>query len=131
LSVFFDTNILFYASDPSTAEAPIAERLILSGGFISVQVLNELADSVRRKLNMPWYEIIEWREALLQTCEVLPLTEITQRKALGIANRYNIRIYDANIWAAAILAGCETLYSEDMHHGLTIEGTTLHNPFRG
>ena len=57
------------------------------------------------------------------------MTEATHEKALEIAERYRLHIYDANIWAAAILAGCDTLYSEDMHHGLTIEVTALRNPF--
>ena len=48
---------------------------------------------------------------------------------MALAERHQLHIYDANIWACAILAECGTLYSEDMHHGLTIEGTTLHNPF--
>ena len=59
----------------------------------------------------------------------LPLTTETHEKALAIAERHQLNIYDANIWAAAILAGCDTLYSEDMHAGLMIEGTTLQNPF--
>ena len=45
------------------------------------------------------------------------------------AERHQLHIYDANIWAAAILAGCDRLYSEGKHHGLTIEGVTLRDPF--
>jgi len=33
------------------------------------------------------------------------------------------------IVAAAQLAGCTTLYSEDMHDGLTIDRLTIRNPF--
>jgi len=31
---------------------------------------------------------------------------------------------------AAIEAGCTTLLSEDMHHGQSIRGLTILNPFR-
>jgi predicted nucleic acid-binding protein len=33
------------------------------------------------------------------------------------------------IVAAAQLAGCSTLYSEDMHHGLVIDRLTIRNPY--
>lgn len=65
----------------------------------------------------------------MQACHVVPLTEPLQAKAMTPAERYQLIIYDASIWAAAVLSGCKTLYSEDMGDGLTIEGTTLQNPF--
>ena len=66
-----------------------------------------------------------------QKLKIVPVTFEVSQKALVLAERFQLHIYDANIWAAAILAGCETLYSEDMYTGLTIQGTTLHNPFPG
>jgi predicted nucleic acid-binding protein len=39
--------------------------------------------------------------------------------------------YDALIVAAAIEAGCNALYSEDMQHGRTIGGLAIVNPFLG
>jgi predicted nucleic acid-binding protein len=39
-------------------------------------------------------------------------------------------VYDAMIVAAAILGGCETLYSEDMQDGLLIDNQLrICNPF--
>ena len=38
--------------------------------------------------------------------------------------------YDALIVAAALLAGCRTLHSEDMQHGQVVDGRlTIRNPF--
>ena len=34
------------------------------------------------------------------------------------------------IVAAAELAGCSTLFTEDMHGGLVIGGLTLRNPYK-
>jgi predicted nucleic acid-binding protein len=34
------------------------------------------------------------------------------------------------IIAAALEAGCLTLYSEDLQHGQQIEGLTIENPFK-
>lgn len=131
MSAFFDTNVLYYLTQTLSDKRPVARRVVLAGGVISPQVLNEFADATRRKLRLSWDEIMEWREMILLTCEVVPMTGQSQAKALEIAQNHQLHIYDANIWAAAILAGCETLYSEDMHDGLTIEGTTLRNPFGG
>jgi predicted nucleic acid-binding protein len=39
-----------------------------------------------------------------------------------MAERYGFSIYDAMIVAAALQADCDTLWSEDMQHGLIVEG---------
>jgi predicted nucleic acid-binding protein len=39
--------------------------------------------------------------------------------------------WDALIVEAALAAGCKTLYSEDMQHGLVVNGMTIENPFVG
>jgi predicted nucleic acid-binding protein len=40
-----------------------------------------------------------------------------------------ISFYDALIVAAAVGAGCDTLYTEDMQHGRRIGGLAIVNPF--
>ena len=52
--VFFDTNVLLYLLSADEAKADAAERALGQGGCISVQVLNELTNVCRRKLDMPW-----------------------------------------------------------------------------
>jgi predicted nucleic acid-binding protein len=37
--------------------------------------------------------------------------------------------FDSLIIAAALSAGCDRLYSEDLQHGQLIEGLTIVNPF--
>jgi predicted nucleic acid-binding protein len=50
--------------------------------------------------------------------------------ALSIAARLHYQLYDAMIIAAALEAGCVTLYSEDLQHGQVIERRlTIRNPF--
>ncbi len=41
---------------------------------------------------------------------------------LAPAERYGLAVYDAMIAAAALLADCDTLLSEDMQDGLVIDG---------
>ncbi len=56
---FIDTNILLYLLSADADRADRAEVIVRNGGMISVQVLNEMANVARRKLAMPWREIIE------------------------------------------------------------------------
>jgi predicted nucleic acid-binding protein len=64
------------------------------------------------------------------SCEpVTPLTVLVHEAALKIAADSGYNIYDALILAAAIDAGCDTVYSEDMQNGQKIGPITIHNPF--
>ena|SRR5215469_293642 len=128
---FFDTNVLVYAlslDDPRSAQA---EELLAAGGKISVQILNEFVSVARRKMQMPWLEVREALDAFLILCpSPLPVSVALHQKAVEIAKRHGFGISDALVIAAAIEAGCPTLYSEDFQHGQKIEGKlTIRNPF--
>jgi predicted nucleic acid-binding protein len=128
--VFFDTNILLYLLSADTAKADKAEDLIAAGGCISIQVLNEFASVTSRKLGMPWKEIREVLEQVRAICGVIPLTVDIHEKALDVAQRYQLSLYDSLIVAAALDAGCKKLYSEDLQHGQVLSKTIrIVNPF--
>ena len=55
-------------------------------------------------------------------CEVLDLTLATHQRGLALARRYPISIDDAMIAAAALEAGCDSLFSEDFQTGQRIDG---------
>ncbi len=77
-----------------------------------------------------WSEIDDFLELLRAICRVEPITIATHDLGRQIAERYQLSVYDAMIAASALLAGCDTLYSEDMHAGLRIEDRlTVVNPF--
>ncbi len=128
---FFDTNVLVYAVGQHDARTPTAESLLAAGGVISVQVLNELAAVMQRTLRMPWEEIVEALTAIRVFCpSPVPITVETHDSALRLAGRHRLHIYDALIIAAALAAGCSTLFSEDLHAGQVIDGQlTIRNPF--
>ena len=126
---FLDTNIVVYAHSTDPQKADVAQSLIDPDAAVSVQVLNEFVAVSLRKTSMTLPTLAAQTRLIASICTVVPLTEATHDKALAIAERHQLHIYDANIWAAAILAGCDTLYSEDMHAGLTIEGVRLTDPF--
>ena len=128
---FFDTNILAYLASSDTAKADRAETVIAAGGSISVQVLNELANVARRKMQMSWDETHALLDMLRGLLTVHPLTTDVHETGLRLAERYGLSIYDAMIAASALHAGCDTLWSEDMQHGFVLdEGLRIVNPFR-
>jgi predicted nucleic acid-binding protein len=128
---FFDTNILLYLLSADEAKADRAEAELSSGGVVSVQVLNEFASVASRKLGMSFEEIREALTAIRAVCKLVPIDEATHDRGLQIAEKYGLSVYDSMIVAAALLAGCKTLLSEDMQDGQTFDGgLRLRNPFR-
>ena len=127
---FIDTNVLLYLLSPDAAKADQAEAILRAGGLISVQVLDEMANVARRKLAMTWADIDEVLLLIRSLCPAEPLTIETHDGGRLIAERYGLSVYDSMIVAAALLAGCETLYSEDMQDGLLIDRRLrIRNPF--
>ncbi|MBK7673615.1 MAG: PIN domain-containing protein [Candidatus Accumulibacter sp.] len=128
---FFDTNILLYLLSGDDAKADAAEALIGEGGHLSVQVLNEFASVATRKLDMTHAEVRDVLAPIRAMCQVHALTEVTHELGVHLAERYRLSIYDGMIAAAALDAGCTTLFSEDMQDGLLIERSLrIRNPFR-
>lgn len=129
MSAFFDTNILVYAQQTG-GKADRARALFTGGGKISVQVLNEFTAVSRRKQQRDWREIGEAiSDVLTMVDPPLPLTFDMHAAARALAEDHRLSFYDALIVAAAIEAGCDTLYSEDMQHGRSIGGLAIVNPF--
>jgi predicted nucleic acid-binding protein len=129
VSAFFDTNILVYAQE-NGAKADRARALFAIGGKLSVQVLNEFTSVARRKQGKAWGEIAAAiDDALAVVDPPQALTLELHNAARSLAESHRLSFYDALIVAAAIEAGCDTLYSEDMQHGRAIGGLTIRNPF--
>jgi predicted nucleic acid-binding protein len=128
---FFDSNVLLCIASGDPSKADRAEAIVGKGGAISVQVLNELATVARRKMGMSWQDTHAFLSLLRSLLTVHPVTVETHEAGLALAERYNLSIYNAMIAAAALLADCNTLLSEDMPHGMTLDGRLrIANPFR-
>lgn len=128
---FFDTNVLLYLASSDAAKADRAEEIISQGGVISVQVLNEIANVARRKMQMSWQETRTFLNTVRALLTVHPITTDTHDAALRLAERYTLSVYDALIAAAALHAECATLWSEDLQHGMVIDQQLqIINPFR-
>jgi predicted nucleic acid-binding protein len=116
------------SSDPIRAD--IAEGLIARGGHLSVQVLNEFASVATRKFGMPWAAVADVIDGVRQVCQVHAMTLETHERARALAQQYGLVLDDALVVAAALLAGCEVLYSDGVRADRRIEGRlTVRNPF--
>ena len=137
MKAFIDTNVLIYWVDDS-ARADVVEQLLAQQAVISVQVLNEFANVLRRKRAMALPDVEALCTTLIDTCDVVDLSVRTHQTALTLMARYNLSVYDANIVAAATLSDCAVLYSEDMQDGLNVKvpgpasanALVIRNPFR-
>jgi len=124
---FIDTNIWLYAfiEADDTTKSGIARALIQeSEPVVSVQVINEVCVNLLRR------QIGQLIESFYEKCRVVELTESGLLIASQLRQRYALSFWDSTIVATALNAGVPVLYSEDMQHGLTIEGRLqIRNPF--
>ena len=135
---FIDTNVFVYQLERLDArKAAIAERLIQQGiasgtACISYQVIQECLNTAIRKaeIGLTGNEMEKYLQSVLAPLlRVQPSLRLF-RSSLNIQSRYQFSFYDSLIVAAALEAGCKTLYSEDLRHGQQVEGVTIANPFR-
>jgi predicted nucleic acid-binding protein len=129
--VFFDSNVLIYAMVLGDRRRDRAQQLLAQGGIVSVQVLNEFVAVARRKMRIPWEDVIEALDAIrILFPSPLAIAVETHEVALRIAQQRGYGIHDAMIVAAALGGKCSTLYSEDLQDGQVIDGRlTIRNPF--
>lgn len=126
---FADTNVVLHLLEGSP-KADRAEQILGQGPRISVQVLNEALVNCRRKAGLNWEETCAFLAGVQALCPVEDLTLQTHEVGRALAERYGLSVYDAMIVASALIAGCTTLWSEDMHDGLLVEGQLrIVNPF--
>jgi predicted nucleic acid-binding protein len=128
---FLDTNVLIYALTGDDPRGAVADRLLLQGGRISVQVLNEFASVAHRKLGLTWPEVIEALTQIKTLCpDPIPVDLQLHEAGLALAARHGLSIYDALVVAAAAAARCDVLYSEDMQEGRRFDaGPRIEHPF--
>ena len=128
---FIDTNIVLYSLSKDEHKQDKALALLANKPVMSVQVLSETANVMRRKLGFDIAAIRAVVNRINQECSSLqPIHLTTLNVALDIAERYSFSHYDSLIIAAALQADCTILYSEDMQHGQVIEGRiSIINPF--
>jgi predicted nucleic acid-binding protein len=136
---FIDSNVFVYLLDErSHDKTALARQLVRDGlerldAVISFQVVQETLNVVTRRIPAPLtaHDAAGFLGRFLAPLwQVMPSADL-YRRGLEIQERYGFSFYDALIVAAALSAGCTTLYSEDFQHGQRIERLTVVNPFLG
>jgi predicted nucleic acid-binding protein len=117
---FFDTSILVYLASADIRKADRAEQVVGTGGIISVQVLNELSNVARRKMLLSWDDTHRLLATIRGVLLVVPVTIEMHEAGLALAQRYSLSTFDAMVAASAAQHDCDTLWSQDMQHGLRI-----------
>lgn len=131
---FADSNVLVYAyNDGEPRKQALAQGLLRQPGrCISTQVLQEFCNVLKRRIGFDWPTVASSLDEVSKNFggSVSVNSPVTVQDALRIAAWYQLSFYDSLTLAAALECGCKTLYSEDMHHGLIIDGVlTIRNPF--
>jgi predicted nucleic acid-binding protein len=129
---FADTNIFIYAisDDADPNRTALAQLALLDTDVVSVQVLNEFVNVSRNKLRQSWEQVLVALEVIAAAeYDILTVTHDLHLSALDLSRRHQLRIYDACIVAAALEAGCDTLWSEDLQAGRQFDRLTVKNPF--
>lgn len=128
---FFDSNVLLYLASGIRGRVERVQDLVDDGGNVSVQVLNEMTNVSRRKFGMSWQQTTQFVDRTVKLFDIWPVTVDIHKDGRRLAERYGFAIYDSFIIAAALAADCDTLWSEDMQHGMVVDGRlTIMNPFQ-
>jgi len=133
---FVDTNVLVYAEDrDAKTKHDVARDLVLQlwnarEGVLSVQVLQEFYVNATRKLKKP----MTAARALDIVQEYLAWTVIENTgrllvDAVRLQQKAQLSLWDALVVQAAIDAGCDRLYSEDLNAGQRFGPVLIVNPF--
>ena len=131
---FFDTNVVVYADDKS---APAKQRRALQlledhrragTGVVSIQVLQEYFVAAIQKLRLD-VTIARRKTELLAEFDVVVPGVPDILAAIDLHRLHRFSLWDALVFRAAKQGGCRVLFSEDLQHGLDLDGVRIINPF--
>lgn len=133
--LFFDTNLLIYAVDPTESVKRAHSVVLMQMAFasrrlvVSPQTLNECyVNLVHRRKLIASSEAAAYLETIVPACTA-PLDAQTHRDAITIESRHRLSWWDSVAIASALQARCRYFVSEDMNDGQAIETLTVVDPF--
>lgn len=132
--IFVDSNIWLYAfiSRPSeelkhAKASDLVEKPMCY--VVSEQVIAEVSVNLLRKAKIADDHLMRVVESFYGRCQVVASNLELHRTAYRLRGKYSVSYWDSLILAAALAADCTTLFTEDMQHGLLVEGKlTVRNP---
>jgi predicted nucleic acid-binding protein len=131
---FVDSNVWVYAfAEADDPRGKIARDFIGDAArdselVISYQVVNETT-RVLKKNGFSEPELRQVIYGMFMVCDVCGFTHSSVELASELRETMTISYWDSHIAANALLAGCDTLVSEDFHDGALIRGVRVKNVF--
>jgi predicted nucleic acid-binding protein len=135
---FLDTNIFVYAllaSEPLKKQRALQlleQALATHLGCTSYQVIQEFANVATRKFAQRFSseQCKQFIDAAMQPLNRVASSPGLLNAALDLQAETRYSLYDCLVIAAALQAGAEVLYTEDLQHNQLVGGTLrVVNPF--
>ncbi|MDZ7704699.1 MAG: PIN domain-containing protein [Trueperaceae bacterium] len=130
---FVDSNVWLYAliASQDADKSRVAEELIRNETLmISTQIVNEVCVNLIRKSSVSETDLRKLVASFYRRCTVVTLKESIFLSASHLRGAYRFSFWDSIVVASALSGGADVLYTEDMQHGLVVEGQLrLSNPF--
>lgn len=135
---FLDTNVFVYAllaSEPlkkCRALELVEQALGSHTGCTSHQVIQEFANVATRKFAQRFTadQCKQFIDAAMEPLNRVASSNALVSTALDLQAETRYSFYDCMVLAAALQAGADVLYTEDLQHGQWIRGTLrIVNPF--
>jgi predicted nucleic acid-binding protein len=132
---FVDTNIWLYGfiEADETDKSKVARELIRAcHPVLSVQVINEVCVNLIKKAGFSEGQIQELIKSFYEKYSVVELDQDLLLHASKLRQSYALSFWDSLVISSALIAGVQTLYTEDFQHGQVINQTLrVLNPFVG
>ena len=133
--IFIDTNIWLYSfMEQNYKKAEISRKLIEANFtkiILSTQVLNEICFNLIKKANYSEQDIKILIKNMIDNFHTTVVDEEIVLFASSLREKYKFSYWDSLIVSSALKNNCKILYTEDMHHGLIVDGVLeIVNPFK-
>ena len=131
---FIDSNVWLYAfanDDPvrmSIAQSFIDEHVCNGSLFVSWQILNEVGCNLLKN-GIADRIAFGMVERIRLACVTVNFSPDLLFEAFELRQRHSVSFWDSLVIAAAILADCDTLVSEDMQDGKRFGRLVVRNIF--
>jgi predicted nucleic acid-binding protein len=135
-SYFVDSNVLVYARDLTDRDKQeraalwIETLAIVEAGRVSYQVLGEAYLALTHpRLSRMDKDAARLYVANFRHWRPLIVNSSVFEAAWAVQDHFNFNWWDCLIVAAARVAGCDYLLTEDLQHGQDLNGVTVISPF--
>lgn len=129
-----DSNVFMYFYDEGDPAKQAAAQIILpalaaKGGLLGLQVVGEVQNVLRRKMQMAPWRVAQAGRNLLTALGSFGYSRSAVERALGLYAAGTLSYRDSLLLVSADEAGCTVLLSEDMQDRYRFGNVEIVNPF--